>query len=308
MSKKTDPRYRFVRARNIFDGLDDYFKSRPINLVNRVLEYPMDRRETNDFNKKIGDYFEFLVQGIYGGMLREQYYPNENNLLIEPDLINISHKNIFESKSVFAGEVLKIEDFQLAKYIYLQKVFKNKESNKYPIITYEISKHRVSKLSARFKNKPLEFFVGECSKNILSYISLPLSVISKIHLSEKDKNFISRGGENWHSTYTSLTSTGLNLFIAYPEEALSRIKLNPEDYIIKKRKFPKTITMNSKNINSFPVLIIRDKYHEKWAQKFMEEEGKEYVRKIEEELLKLQRNSYEEIPSWLQPLKNDAPF
>jgi hypothetical protein len=113
-------------------------------------------------------------------------------------------------------------------------------------------------------------------------VSLPLSVMEKIHSRREESKFIFRyNGNKWKDNYTRIISKGINQFIAYPEEMLKHLNLNPEDYIIKKRKFSQTITMNGNKIKPFPVLIIQDKNHQKWAEDFLNNAGKRYIELFE---------------------------
>lgn len=315
MGRKIPSRYSFVRARNIFSGLDDYFRSKPIKLVEKSLTYKLNKKEeTNDLNKQVGDYFELLAQGIHGGSWRETFeIPDVEDpkwgVRIEADVVSEDKRNIWESKSIFAGEVLKIEELQLSKYIYLQK-FLQENNSKYPIITYEIFKHRVPNLFENFKNGKLEKMANEISGNILNSVSLPLSIITQIHLEKMKSPFVSKNnGEKWCGPYVGFNSKGLNHFIAYPEKTLEHLGLNPEDYLIKKKRFPKKITMNGKEINSFPILIIKDKFHNKWMEEFIKEDRDYYLDLFEKECPKIQLEGDEERDEDDFPeSKDECPF
>ncbi len=305
MRKRVPTGLGFVYSQNKFLDLGVYSKSNPIKLERNNMMYIQRKKGTNDLRNKLGKYFQFLTRGIYGGILGEDYRKHKHGLIVEPDLISYDYKNVWESKSVLAGEGVKLYDIQIAKYIYLEKILKE-DIGEFPVISYEIYRHRVRELFKRFEGKPKKELVNKISENIINLVSLPLDVIVKIHsLMGADKisikkeprekgKFSSRyERENWYDNNTMLHSPALNHFIAYPEKTLEKWDLNPEDYEIQKRKLPNNVTMNRKLINPFPVLIIKNKFYQKWAEEFMKAEGAEHVAFFEQILA--ERSSYPEI-------------
>jgi hypothetical protein len=112
---------------------------------------------------------------------------------------------------------------------------------------------------------------------------------------------------NWYGNCTSFHSPALNNFIFRPEETLKIFGLNPEDYDIEKRKFQKNASMNGKIIDCFPVLIIKNKFYDRWARNFLENEGQEYIKNYEK-FLEEKINSQIEIPEDFGYSEEQVPF
>ncbi len=326
VKKKTDPRFRFVRVLDdVFAGLDDYKNSPSLRMRNKSIKYPIKKDKTNDLANQVGDYFGLLTQGITGGIYQKNYKNYENGLMVQPDLISQNHEKIWESKAIRAGESVRLGDTQVSKYVYLQKILHEELGGKYPVISYQIYRHRIQELFKELKEKPTERLINKISKNTLNLISLPLDVIITIH-SKKGRNKIDGGkkkgdkgifssrdeSKTWYGSNTSINATALNNFIAYPEKTLEIFGLDSENYIIKKTRLLQTVKVNESLIHPFPILIIKNKHYQKWAKEFMEGEGKEYVDFYERSLDEkhLENNFPVELEDWLKSPKDrdDVPF
>ncbi len=318
----------FIRRvyKNIFAGMEDYNKAPYLRMKNKTLNYLLKESETKDIPNKTGYYFALLGQGIHGGIIGKNCKDIEDDLLVVPDLISYDSRYAWEYKSLLAGEPVKLEDIQVSKYVYLEKKLKE-ETGEFPVISYEIFKHRVTKSIKRFKEEPTEKLIKEISENVLNMVSLPLDIIIKINaLKGEDKisPFIKTGKKGkfssryemgrWYGDYTSLHSPALNGFIFRPEETLEVFGLNPDNYTIEKRKFQKGVKINGQDITPFPVLILRNKFYHEWIKEFMDKQGLEYLTMFEKTLSErtllkrdLEKNM-EEQEDWLKPLDGDVPF
>jgi len=314
-----DKRFKFIRSENTFEGLNDYATSHCLRLKSKSLFYPVQYSLFNEekaeggfgLRVKEGYFFELLCHGIYGGSIKSSYNENENGskdmLTTEPDITDVKRKTFMEVKGVGPGQALKLMDGQIAKYALLQtKEYFSKPSK----IRFEIFRHGVSSIQENYKNKGLEELIKRLSDSVRFLISLPFSVIFKIYLNE-GKLTSRHDDERTYYTLTRLNSTGLNKFIAYPEETLKEFNLNPNDFEIKKRRLPKKITINGFKINTFPMLSIYDKDHEKATGLINEKiKSNERISNLFYSFTKgLIGNApeQEDFPGWLSP-SDDAPF
>lgn len=65
--------------------------------------------------------------------------------------------------------------------------------------------------------------------------------------------------------------------------------------------------MNGKIIDCFPVLIIKNKFYDRWAHNFLENEGQEYIKNYEN-VLEEKINSQIEIPEDFGYSEEQVPF
>ena len=283
-----EERFKFIRGKNPFQGLEDYLVAEELRIRNRKIRYPLqlslDGFKENDLSYglrvRLGYYFELFTQGIYGGRLKgcqqldEPNGVDHNIVTSEPDVVSDEKNYLRESKAVSPGGDLKIDDRQLAKYICLQL---GGYLPAPPRITFEIFRHGVRRLIGNFRKKPLGDLVDALSTSTRFMISLPLSVVVAIHKKGEDDSFkyASRYEGNKWGHNSKFLSSGLNAMLAYPKKTLSDLGLDPDNYNTWKLKFPKGIKVNTKRIEPFPVLLVRDKDPGKWI-KTLKERGSEH--------------------------------
>ncbi len=106
--------------------------------------------------------------------------------------------------------------------------------------------------------RPLEELLYDLSKTTKFLVSLPFSVIFEIYKSTNGFSGSRYEGE-FYFNLTRFNSSAINNLIANPEYTLEKLKINLDDLVIQKRKFPNTIFMNDVKLESFPILIILDK-------------------------------------------------
>lgn len=263
-------RYKFIRGKP-FEGLEDYLKGSSIKTKNKKIIYPISNSIQNNLlpelifenpefglRTRLGHYYELLSKSISGGAIKKQYNCNDNNIKSEPDLtIHKKNKSIslIEVKSIAPGEALKLADNQIAKYVSLQT---GDYFTKCPSITFNIFRHGISGIQKKYMARPLEELICDLSKTTKFLISLPFSVIFELYKST-DGFSGSRYEGRFYPNLTRFNSSKINDLIANPEHTLEKMKINLDDLIIQKRKFPSTIFMNGINLSSFPALIILDK-------------------------------------------------
>lgn len=281
-----DPRYKFVRGKP-FQGLSDYLEGKSIRTKKQKIVYPISHSVQNNFfpelifknpefglRTRLGHYYELLSKSISGGAVKKQHSldknSNWNNIKSEPDLTTYKKKSIFltEVKSIAPGEALKLIDNQIAKYISLQT---GDYFSKCPSIRFDIFRHGISRIQKKYISRPLEELICDLSKTTKFLISLPFSVIFEIYKSANSFSGSRYEGE-FYSNLTRFNSSAINDLVANPEYTLEKMKINLNDLIIQKRKFPRTIFMNGINLLPFPALIILDKLSpEEVSEKIKEE-------------------------------------
>lgn len=277
--KKERLQFRFSRN-DPFAGIPEYEKTQPIHVKTKEIEYqPMIQKMmfgtynySYGLRKKQGDYFEKLTEGIYGGKMHETVSAENDigSLVSEPDILDHKKQIIREVKSMSTGGDLKLTDEQIAKYTFMQVsdcVFER------PTIRFEIYRYGIPGIIKKYSKKPIEEMVAALSENIRSMISLPFSVIFAVYRMQ-GKCTTRYEGNKW-DTLTKLTSSGINYLLAEPEKTLAQLGLNIDDYILDRRKFPKTITIDGIKIKQFPVLRIYEKDCRKWIKTFKEQIEKE---------------------------------
>jgi hypothetical protein len=282
-----EDRYKFTRAQDPFKGLDDYFSSPEISVRNRRLTYPMHPQQDlpgysyqAKLKESLGTFFEIIYQGIKGGKLKHhEVLSDQINLFTEreelicPD-IQYGEGRYSEVKSVAKGQTLKLLNVQMKKYATL---LRNGGNSSHPEISFEIFRHGITELLRRFRNRPLEDLVQELSSNVRYMFSLPPQIIFSIY---NGGPYTSKyTGDRWDKC-SQFLSGGMNSLLAYPEDTLVQLGLNPDGFVIEKNKFPKDITINGFTINPFPILIVKDKDYLGWLQIFRSTEETEQDKKV----------------------------
>lgn len=259
-----DKRFKFIRSKERFKELPDYKNSPYMRVKKKSIGYPLQYSLFNEeivgdgfgLRVKEGYFFELLCHGIYGGSIKNLYHENGNTpkdiMTTEPDVTD-TKKGIFrEVKGVGPGGDLKLIDEQVAKYCLLQtkEYFKNP-----PRIRFEIFRHDIRKIQENYKKKNLESLIEGLSNSIKFSISLPFSLVFQVYC-DNNKFTCRHDNEMTYKTLTRLNSSGLNNFLAYPEDTIKEFGLNPDDFLIKKKRFPRTVLINDFNITPFPMLFI----------------------------------------------------
>ena len=269
-----DPRYKFVRGKP-FQGLSDYLEGRSLRTKKQKIIYPISNSVQDKLfpelisenpafglRTRLGHYYELLSKSISGGTLKKLYtleeYSNGDSIKSEPDLtVQKKDKSVFltEVKSIAPGQALKLGDNQIAKYVSLQT---GDYFSKSPLIRFDIFRHGILGIQKKYITRPLEELIYDLSKKTKFLVSLPFSVIFEIYKSTDGFSGSRYEGE-FYFNLTRFNSSAINDLIANPEYILEKMKINLDDLVIQKRKFPSTIFINGINLQSFPVLIIIDK-------------------------------------------------
>jgi len=163
--------------------------------------------------------------------------------------------------------IVKLNDYQIFKYYVLQTRDFFKKS---PTIVFDIYRYGFSGIQSKYNLKKLDELVNDLSTNTKFMISLPFSLIFQIY--KNGNQFTSRYEGEATPAHTRFLSKGINELLAYPDHTLEKMKINPKDYLIEKRKSPKRIYMNESKINPFPILLIKDKFSQEHIKDNLEKE------------------------------------
>lgn len=219
----------------------------------------------------LGDFFEVLAQGIFGGQRKvrvEVRYDNKE-VIREIDLSLKPEKRLIEVKSVTQKGNLKLVHAPIGGDTTLQIMEQYKEW----LIDYVIFRHRTRDLP-ELSGQPLINLEKAIAENISSMAVLPFSLIYQIHAvtpqhcSKYSQGDYSRGNLG---NLTEVRPPYLDNLLNEPEKTIAATRLNPCDYEVQRKRFPENVTIDDIRIASFPVLLIRDKDHTKWSESFKEE-------------------------------------
>ena len=241
----------------------------------------------------MGRFYEGVTQGFFGGELNDTRFERPNGKgKIKPDVIDWFRKLAWEVKGSYCKGRLDIGTEQLLGYQDLQ--YKN------PDFEYYYSFFRHSLKSIKNKELPEKAVVQRLSKSTEFSIVLPLSVVVKL-TDLANENLFSHYS-NDESSYDNCYMIGndfVNKLFSDPEKVLDLIRLNPEDYKIRRVRSPEKFRVNRFKLNQFPILHISDRNHSDWVEGFKE--------KYEEE--KLERVAIQE-DSEIKPVTtvDDLPF
>ncbi len=221
-------------------------------------------RPIRDKNRQIlGDFYEFMTAGIYGGVVRKNIEVAPT-AYIEPDVLNEETKQGFESKAVNTSQKLKVDDHQIQRYHRLQ--FHMQDYDFY----FAVYRHNLKGL----KDYEQENLPKILSDKTIGSIIIPLSLITYMN-SVRDKDFVYRyEGERWPHT-TTIRSHILNRFFGdmrkgTEKEIIEELGANPGDYRFKRLMSPLEFYIKGNKINPFPIMFISDKSHKRWIKWFLE--------------------------------------
>lgn len=282
-----DRRYGFIRSKDDpFQGLEDYSTSPEIRTVTSSANYPINAsfdgyshgELRGGLKVRLGYYFEVLTQMLRGGVVKQSHEVNGNSALTglrsEPDVRDDTRRILYEAKGVSPGECLKLGDIQIAKYAH------NQWGSCYqtpPIIFFEVFRHGINHLVRDFEGKPLEDLVDTLSDKVKFGLVLSYDIIVALHRQRGKNTYTSRyNGDRWN-TLTRFLSPGLNAMLAYPEETLQSLGLDPDNYDLFKRRFPQDRIMNGKIIRPFPLLVAKRRNYLEWVEETRNSDGDYYL-------------------------------
>jgi len=241
----------------------------------------------------MGNFYEAVTRAIWGGILvGTQFAECKNNgstptlfedledmvnweglseeTLVKPDLL-IPERSWGESKSWRIDQSCHLLDGQVGRYEQIQKRYPNYE------VFFAFYGHRYFGIRDA-EVSGLELF-GDLCNGTKYAVRAPFSLIRAMHAGTGESN-----GELSYrysgAKYQPCTMARIRIIrglLECPEEIIEKLGLDPEDYAFQKVTSPYGIKVNTAGLrpaselilDQFPVLVIRDKDHSKWVEKFL---------------------------------------
>jgi hypothetical protein len=275
------------------DSLKEYMESEPLEVKNKRLTYPLgiiphfqhklfDETSARQIsgqhlNKAVGIFYEILTTAITNGIWTGSVNSSQNGTIYKPDVI--TEDCLYDSKAVSLMQACKLQDFQIHKALVQEctaEYIKPKRKIFIPIFKYS--------LTNPWKLLDEESF--NVKKNLISLLSqqtafclfLPLQIAHQFYRPDiPAEGYKTRyEGKKWDHE-TRLLSSGLKKILLFPEESLSAVNLNEDNFLIKKTHFPSEIFIDGSEIKPFPILFFdyKNGSHKEWIKNIMKEKGNE---------------------------------
>ncbi len=149
-------------------------------------EYKSPAKQRTDTRCSIGRFYEFLMEGIFGGMHHHRVDLDEFPLMCEPDVTDYENGVHREAKGVSnAGGNFRLTKSQTDKYFLMQMgegLFPS------PLIEHCVFLHDTGGIIKRTKGDE-RAIAKELSQKTMFMVNLPLSVSWQIYLAEKHTTF-----------------------------------------------------------------------------------------------------------------------
>jgi hypothetical protein len=282
------------------DSLKEYMESKPLEVKNKRLIYPAEviphfqhklfdeisarQISGQHLNRAVGIFYEILTAAITGGIWTGSVNSSQNGGIYKPDVI--TEDCLYDSKAVSLMQACKLQDFQIQKALVQEctaEYIKPKRKIFIPIFKYGLTNPW----------KLLDEGSFNVKKNLISLLSqqtsfclfLPLQIAYQFYRPDVPaEGYKTRyEGKKWDHE-TRLLSSGLKKILLSPEESLSAVKLDEDNFVIKKTHFPSEIFIGGSEIKPFPILLFdyKNGNHEEWIKSIMKEKGNE-IEKIRTE-------------------------
>jgi len=217
----------------------------------------------------MGDFYEMVTRGFYGGELSNWriLYDEDESHLIKPDLV--SKLMVGESKSCCSGHTCNLIDDQIERYKQIQNMDNHAETY------FALYRHNFKDIKS-WKGDEKELFKQLGQKTLFS-IRLPFSLILHLHrgLNGEGHEFVyhykskSPEEEKPYPDCTCIRSSTINRIFEKPVETIEAMRLNPEDYKIKRFLSPDSFIIEGASVKQFPVVYIADKAPRRWIKDFV---------------------------------------
>jgi len=174
--------------------------------------------------EKIGKIFVDLTAKLYGGKITKN---GENNPdLGNPDILNWERNQAYESKASISSDHHKISPKQVEHY---QELLTSEFPLTNPEVYYFLWQHKKRGISKLPKNK--------ITRNLIKGIN-KLLIVSFDIIEAGTTVWETTGQNSWGETYMFRSSERSNL-TNNPQEELTRMDLNPENYHVTYETIPK---------------------------------------------------------------------
>jgi len=170
----------------------------------------------------VGDFFEGLSAKLFGGEVQSSGVNNEQTGA--PDIINSGENQVYEVKSTNRRDWAKIQPEQVGHYRNLRQQESPLKNPEVYYMFWSYQKKRTTPLLIR----GLQSTLIRCHKAVL---------ILSLDIVEAGLRHWPRSGSKGWPEYCGLTGTERRKFFKYSGSSLSSLSLDPEDYVVKERKF-----------------------------------------------------------------------
>lgn len=216
---------------------------------------------------RMGLFYELMTIALFGGELfdiakkngfKDYFYDKK----IRPDVLDSINKLAFESKASKSGQQTNLIDRQINGY----KLFQwDHPTFRFYYCFYRHNFNKVHSTDATMKE-----MYDYLAKNTSACITLPFSIILHLHEHPDLYRYGDKEKENKWVVCTRVGVKMLNQFYFDAEKHIEDVGLNPDDYIIEKYMVKDTIKIYEHQVESFPLLWIKDKNHSLWYSRFDE--------------------------------------
>jgi hypothetical protein len=293
------------------DSLRDYMESEPLDVKRKKINYPagvipsyhpelfdetsVRQMSGQHLNKAVGIFYEILTAAITNGIWTGSVNSSQNGKIYKPDVI--TEDCLYDSKAVSLMQSCKLQDFQIHKALVQEctaEYIKPKRKIFIPIFKYNLVNPWKLLDEESFNVK--KTLISLLSERTAFCLLLPLQIAYQFYRPDVPAEVYKTRyeGKKWDHE-TRLLSSGLKKILLSPEESFSAVKINTDDFTIRKTHFPKGITVNDKEITPFPVLFVdyKNGSHKKWIKSIIEEKGNEIERiRTEKRTRQNYRDSY----------------
>ncbi|HLD97959.1 MAG TPA: hypothetical protein VI815_01395 [Candidatus Nanoarchaeia archaeon] len=221
-----------------------------------------------------GQFFEYLTGARVGGYMHNGRVTDMGAERggIQPDIADYKLESYKEVKSNVTGGQLKLLREQLEKMTLWHLAG---YPDKLPKFDWVFYRHNIMRMVARELSEGQ--FLDEARKSVLYCVQVPFSVPMQLFLhSDRTPNYVKReyhygnaSGNRGYANYhiISISSQFLDHLVTVPQETITALGLNPDDFKIEKRKV-KGLKVNGKLIHWFPLLTVeyKDEGYRNWFE------------------------------------------
>lgn len=224
----------------------------------------------------MGDFYELVTAGFYGGKLANRRYLEETNSrehpsynggegsgLIKPDVIDAERGQNWEAKAVVAGNTCNLADAQIWRYMMMQR---QDPSSKFYFALY---RHNLRGVKS-FDGTEEELFRALANQTLCSVV-LPLSIVLQLYdwPAGTRNNLVYRYDGSRYTPCTCVRSHAINKFFFQSDELIGDLDLNLEDYEVVHLKSPKDFSVAGIRLSQFPIVWIKDRDYKSWIRGFL---------------------------------------
>ncbi len=314
MSEKREY-YPFARRdRDCFEGLEAYKNGTRFDLHNSQIELEYVTPQGDLFadlasesfesetgvsiysdrglKTRIGDVYESMVHGFYGGFTHRKITPPEipNGFPI-PDVVDYQTQNAHEVKASETGSSIKVCGFQLLSYLEHLWLQEKKYVEHRFNFKYELFRHGVGGAIKQHRVDTTQAFASEFAVQTRAHISLPLSLMFRVITHPLGRIYRLSDREDHYAGISILNASVVNALLSDPKKTLENtFEINPQRYEIQKG-YVEGLCISDCAVKPFPSLRITERNPDNFRR--------EVVRELEA-LVELNDESFKDKRSNLQ--------